>query len=533
MTTPSAEISTADVNTENGYGATQQMSFDDTAVRNLAKLTTSKSQISFLDLRNKTRPTSGSSTFTSGSGNFIVPPGVYSITYTIVGGGGGGSAGYQIGGIYNDYKYGSSVGGAGGSGGRLISQTLAVTPGQVIAYSVGAAGSATGGGGYANYIATAGGTTTFAGVTASGGAGGTGYNESGAGGNPGNRSGGSGIGGSPGGLNGKQPDTFSYAVPTPPSIGVPQGGAGVVVNGVTYGTGGNGGPANPNTPGNNGVGGVVHITWIEGFVVTAPQQQMNLFTWLTGQGWPGQTRTAAIINPGVYIWSDSTAAAALTTGGPYPGGLTIHNNGYIMGKGGAGGGAGGAGSAGGTAISIDSTLVTLINYASGWIGGGGGGAGGSISPPNQHFLGGGGGAGGGAGGNGGPAGGAIGTAATMGTGAPTAVGNKNGAGGQGTRRFVLNEMAGGGGGYATFSGYTTPVGGTNNAAGATGTDFNPQGGPPRMSAGGGGGWGASGGGGGGYFGGGRGAGAAGGKAIALNGRTITQTNNGTIWGAVA
>lgn len=266
-------------------------------------------------------------------------------------------------------------------------------------------------------------------------------------------------------------------------------------------------------------------------VYSAPKLNANLPVDFPGT--PTAVKWEVTINSGVYIWSDSTASAALTTGGPFPAGLTIHNNGYIMGKGGAGGGAGGAGSAGGTAISIDSTLVTLINYASGWIGGGGGGAGGSISPPNQHFLGGGGGAGGGAGGNGGPAGGAIGTTATMGTGAPTAVGNKNGAGGRGTRRFVLNEMAGGGGGYATFSGYTTPVGGTNNAAGATGTDFNPQGGPPRMSAGGGGGWGASGGGGGGYFGGGRGAGAAGGKAIALNGRALTRTNNGTIWGAVA
>jgi hypothetical protein len=200
----------------------------------------------------------GSETFTSGSGNFTVPVGIFSITYSIVGGGGGGSAGYQIGGINNNYTFGDIVGGAGGSGGRRLNQTLSVSPGDLIAYTVGAAGSATGGGGYANYIATAGGTTTFAGVTATGGAGGTGYNESGAGGNPANRGGGGGAAGSPGGSAGTQPSPYTGSSP---SIGVPQGGAGAVVNGVTYGTGGNGGPANPNTPGNNGVGGVVYVSW--------------------------------------------------------------------------------------------------------------------------------------------------------------------------------------------------------------------------------------------------------------------------------
>ena len=195
----------------------------------------------------------GSTTYTSGSGNFTVPVGIFSITYSIVAGGGGGSAGYQVGGDYPGYNA-LWVGGGGGSGGRRINQTLAVTPGQVIAYSVGAAGANSGGGGYANVIGTAGGTTTFGAVSATGGASGTGYNESGAGGNRNNQGGGGGVAGSPGGSAGVQPPNTTNAYP--------YGGAGVSVNGTTYGTGGDGGPANPNTQGTAGVAGVIYISWL-------------------------------------------------------------------------------------------------------------------------------------------------------------------------------------------------------------------------------------------------------------------------------
>jgi len=196
---------------------------------------------------------SGSRTYTSGSGDFTVPNGVNSITYSIVGGGGGGSAGYQVGGQYPGYG-GYYIGGGGGSGGRRINQTLAVTPGQLIAYSVGGGGSNQGGGGYANVIGTAGGATTFGGVSATGGASGTGYNDSGNGGNRGNQAGGGGAAGSPGGSAGVQPPNTSGSI-------YPYGGAGVSVNGTTYGTGGDGGSPNPNTTGTVGTGGVVYISW--------------------------------------------------------------------------------------------------------------------------------------------------------------------------------------------------------------------------------------------------------------------------------
>ena len=198
----------------------------------------------------------GSELYTSGSGNFTVPVGIFSITYSIVGGGGGGSSGYQIGGVNNNYDFSGLNGGAGGGAGRLLDQTLSVTPGDVIAYSVGAAGSNGGGPGVQG--GTDGGTTTFGAFTATGGGRGNSYSASGGGGNPGDRTGGTGAAGTPGGFAGTQPTPYP---PNGTNIGVPQGGAGAVVNGVTYGRGGIGGPANPNAVGQPGLAGVVYVSW--------------------------------------------------------------------------------------------------------------------------------------------------------------------------------------------------------------------------------------------------------------------------------
>ena len=54
MTTPASTISTSDVNTENGYAASQQISFDDTAVRLLAGGSGPTTQISMATLQNRT-----------------------------------------------------------------------------------------------------------------------------------------------------------------------------------------------------------------------------------------------------------------------------------------------------------------------------------------------------------------------------------------------------------------------------------------------------------------------------------------------
>jgi len=156
--------------------------------------------------------------------------------------------------------------------------------------------------------------------------------------------------------------------------------------------------------------------------ISTNQQELNLSTWATGQGWDGTMAATITVGSGVYIWSDDTATPALTTGS-FPGGLTLIVEGFIMGKGGDGGGntpdVGSPtilASAGGPAISLGCD-ATILGGAAAYIGGGGGG-GGNLGDVYT----GGGGAGGGWGGNGGPsgeyyggAGGAIGTSGGMGT----------------------------------------------------------------------------------------------------------------------
>ena len=82
------------------------------------------------------------------------------------------------------------------------------------------------------------------------------------------------------------------------------------------------------------------------------QKQLNLETYLTGQGWNGKDAVNLVIPSGVYIWSDSTSVAGLTISSAFNDLLTITNNGYIIGRGGNGGsGQNGNGGNGGPAIS--------------------------------------------------------------------------------------------------------------------------------------------------------------------------------------
>jgi hypothetical protein len=103
---------------------------------------------------------SGSITYTSGSGNWTAPAGVTSVQVQAWGGGGGGGGG--------------GYGGGGGGGGEFAAEpTLAVTPGNSYSYTVGAAGTAgsSGNGGSGGISSFAGNSVT---VTANGGVGGTG-----------------------------------------------------------------------------------------------------------------------------------------------------------------------------------------------------------------------------------------------------------------------------------------------------------------------------------------------------------------------
>lgn len=275
----------------------------------------------------------------------------------------------------------------------------------------------------------------------------------------------------------------------------------------------------------------------------------------------GKSDITVTVNSGVYLWSSAITTPGLTlTGGSNGDKITLVNNGFIMGKG--GNGLTGTSpttrieaQSGGSAIST-SLPITITNTA-GYIGGGGGGGGGFwyyVSGSNHSLIGGGGGAGGGVGGNilnqvethSGGAGGTIGTSGVTSTAtyagfSPPLQATVGGGGGRilpgatttltlvgdstnAQSRNGLGGTAGGTGGiydFKTSYSYTAVGGGPGQAGSASTT--NPATDALNYILGGGGGWGASGsqctpvpdisnttpG--------------AGGKAIELNGNTITWT----------
>ena len=119
------------------------------------------------------------------------------------------------------------------------------------------------------------------------------------------------------------------------------------------------------------------------FTISSNQTNANLRTLAINAGWNQSSALVATINSGVYCSANSTGTPGLTINGSFPGGVTLVNNGYIIGMGGNGGAGtnyaaggangGAAGSAGGLALSVSSS-VTIQN--NGTIGGGGGGGGG-------------------------------------------------------------------------------------------------------------------------------------------------------------
>jgi len=275
------------------------------------------------------------------------------------------------------------------------------------------------------------------------------------------------------------------------------------------------------------------------FTISSNQQELNLQTYLTGQGWDGSTPVVLTINSGVYLWSNSTSTAGLIISSAFNNKLTIYNSGYIIGKGGNGGSAG-AGGAGGPALSNSATGLIFTNNSGAYIAGGGGGGG-------SGKGGGGGGAGGGNGGNGsgepsnatGGAGGSIGASGANGNYYEASIyrGGGGGAGGGGAGWVDKSDdnydsSSGGGGGGRILAGsggsggYNGYIGPYNLLEGGAGGSANGSGGNGSSGAGGGGGgWGASGGSS--YYGGGAGGAAISGTAIA------SMTNNGTIYGSVA
>lgn len=289
------------------------------------------------------------------------------------------------------------------------------------------------------------------------------------------------------------------------------------------------------------------------FSITTNQQEANLRSLALTAGWNGSSAVIATVNAGVYIWSDATGTAALTINGSWPGGVTLVNNGYIIGKGGTGGQGVAAnssslknGAAGGPAISLG-VNVTITNNSGAYIAGGGGGGAGSGSSAGGAGGAGGGGAGGGVGGSvptrsGGTAGSVgssggngsnnPGDASSSGGGGGRILPGTGGAGGASSTWYGFGGGSGGGGG-AQIPYYANPTGGTGGSAGNTGGNAtNPNSGDVG-GGGGGGGWGASGGSGSNGAGGTAGTAGSGGKAIALNGFTATRSGAGTTYGAVS
>lgn len=259
------------------------------------------------------------------------------------------------------------------------------------------------------------------------------------------------------------------------------------------------------------------------------QQEMNLATWATSQGWNGDTEAEITINSGVYVWSDNTATPALTTGN-FPKGLKlIVSGGFVMGKGGAGAILYATRNPGGPAVSLGCNTTIDLATGGGYIGGGGGGGG-----SYEGTGGGGGGAGGGAGGGPGGAGGAVGAVGANGT----AV--QGGGGGRiipGVKGDGGNELSDGGdGGAGNAAGWDADaVGHSGTSAGSYGEGGGAGGGGGGdtsgygLGGGGGGGWGAVGG-----AAVGNPPGGAGGKAIALNGYSVTWVgSSANCYGAVS
>jgi hypothetical protein len=271
----------------------------------------------------------------------------------------------------------------------------------------------------------------------------------------------------------------------------------------------------------------------------------------------GSSDITITVNSSVYLYATSTANAGLTLSGGTTGDtITLVNNGFIMGQ----GGTGGRGvtpvqpTAGGPALSLGFNTTVNNTNASAYIGGGGGGGGG-VSGGTVGY-GGGGGAGGGAGGasnfTSGGTGGAIGASGT--NGGATGGANYAFGGGGGGRIFPSTTIAGptrsgtpaaaggnggsgGGSGGVRFSGIGgSGTGGSGGGPATVGGNGSASTGGSSVATGGGGGWGATGGNSVTFAAGlTRQNGAAGGRAVNLNGSTITWVSGDTtrVYGAVA
>lgn len=201
------------------------------------------------------------------------------------------------------------------------------------------------------------------------------------------------------------------------------------------------------------------------FTIAANQTNADLRTLAINAGWSGSDAVQATISSGVVITANSTAARAMTVSGSFPAGVTLINNGTIVGMGGGGGrggnggtksdpNAGIAGASGGAALDVAVALTLQNNGTIAGGGGGGGGGGGRNSNNNSQRVAGGGG-GGGRSGLTNSAGGLGGVTVSQGSGS---------AGGAGT----LSSAGAGGASSTSSGGFTNGFGGNGGNWGAGG-----------------------------------------------------------------
>lgn len=182
------------------------------------------------------------------SGNWTVPPGVFSLKARLVGGGGGGGSGDP-----------GWAGGGGGAGG-YVESAMTVTPGQLIPLTVGAGGASASG----RVSGVAGGTTSFgSSLSATGGGGGGSANTQSPGG-----PGGQGFNGAlslAGGYGGDGSVTSAGIGGNGGASAFGGGGrgasgGGIFANGQAPGSGGGGGYRDP-TPGGTGANGIIIVEY--------------------------------------------------------------------------------------------------------------------------------------------------------------------------------------------------------------------------------------------------------------------------------
>ena len=113
------------------------------------------------------------------------------------------------------------------------------------------------------------------------------------------------------------------------------------------------------------------------FAISANTTNVTLRSAAITAGWNQTSALVATINAGVYVYSTTTGSYAMTISGSFPGGVSLINNGVIVGKGGAGAPNDTNGGSGGPALLVQSAVS--ITNASGNISGGGGGGGGGAS----------------------------------------------------------------------------------------------------------------------------------------------------------